>query len=330
MTSEKKHSPDQKNRLHPVYLIAGDDPLLVQEAVDSVRQQAAGAIRRTFFSTDDFDWQELTTSGDNMSLFGDQQLVEMHIPGGKPGAIGSRVLRDIAAKPPEHDILMVIVSGARYGDLKKASWAKALGAAGQRIEAWRPKPEEMPRWVSERMQKAGLQPDAAAARLLAERVEGNLVAASQEIQKLLLLRGPGPVDEKAVSEAVTDSARFDVFQLTGAALAGSASRALRVLYGLRDEHLAPAIVSWALARDVIDLCQIAGATPESQPKKLWPARTRQLEPAVRRLGVNRCRQLLMATARADAMTKGQLRGDPWAQFAAIVSALAGKRTRAVA
>jgi DNA polymerase-3 subunit delta len=330
VTTEKKHSPDQKNRLHSVYFIAGDDPLLVQEAVDSVREQAAGAIRKTFFATDDFDWQELTASGDNMSLFGDQQLIEMHIPGAKPGAIGSRVLREIAANPPEHDILMVIASGARAGDLKKASWAKALSAAGRRIEAWTPKPEEMPRWVSERMQKAGLQPDAAAARLLAERVEGNLVAASQEIQKLLLLRGPGPVDEKAVSEAVTDSARFDVFQLTGAALAGRADRALRVLYGLRDEHLAPPIVSWALARDIIDLCQIAGATPDSRPKNIWPSRMRQLEPAARRLGANRCRQLLMATTRADAMTKGQLRGDPWAQFAAIVSALAGKASRAAA
>ncbi len=277
VTTDNQHSPDQKTPLHPVYLIAGDDPLLVQEAVDSIREQAAGAIRKTLFATDDFDWEELTTSGDNMSLFGDQQLVEMHIPGGKPGASGSRVLREIAANPPEHDILMVIASGAKYGDLKKASWAKALGAAGHRIEAWTPRSEDMPRWVSERMQKAGLQPDAAAARLLAERVEGNLVAAAQEIQKLLLLRGPGPIDEKAVSEAVTDSARFDVFQLTGAALAGRADRALRVLYGLKEEHLAPQIVCWALARDLIDLCQIAGATPDSRPKKIWPARMQQLD-----------------------------------------------------
>ena len=311
--------------LHPVYLIAGNDPLLVQEAVDSIRQQAAGAIRKSFFATEDFDWQELTASSANMSLFGDRQLIEMHIPGGKPGAIGSRVLREIAANPPEHDVLLVIASGAKYFDLKKAAWANALTAAGHRIDAWTPKPEMMQKWVRDRMQQAGLQPDTAAVRLLADRVEGNLVAASQEIQKLLLLRGSGPVDERAVSEAVTDSARFDVFQLTGAALAGKADRALRVLYGLKEEHLAPQIVCWALARDIIDLCQIAGAPPGTRPK-MAPFRIQQLQAGARRLGVNKCRRLLLATTRADAMAKGQLRGDAWAQFAAIVSTMAGKQS----
>jgi len=309
--------------LHSVYLIAGDDPLLIQEAVDAIRKRAAGAIRKTFFATDDFDWQELVASSDNLSLFGDRQLVEMHIPGGKPGATGSRVLREIAANPPDPDILMVVVSGARKSELNKAVWVKALAAAGQRIDAWTPKPEMMQQWVRDRMQRAGLQPDAAAVRLLADRVEGNLVAASQEIQKLLLLRGPGPVDERAVSEAVTDSARFDVFQLTGAALAGRAERALRVLYGLQAEHLAPPIVCWALARDIIDLCLIAGAPPGARAK-MAPFRVRQLQPGARRLGIDKCRQLLMATTRADAISKGQLPGDAWAEFAAILSAMAGK------
>ena len=263
MTTDNRHSLEPAEPLHPVYLIAGDDPLLVQEAVDAIRKRAAGAIRKTFFATEDFDWQELVSSGDNLSLFGDRQLVEMHIPGGKPGATGSRVLREIAADPPEHDTLLVIASAAKRFELRKAAWAKALTAAGQRIDAWTPKPEMMQQWVRDRMQRAGLQPDAAAVRLLADRVEGNLVAASQEIQKLLLLRGSGPVDERAVSEAVTDSARFDVFQLTGAALAGKADRALRVLYGLKEEHLAAPIVCWALARDIIDLCLIAGASPGS-------------------------------------------------------------------
>ncbi|MCZ6717274.1 MAG: DNA polymerase III subunit delta [Gammaproteobacteria bacterium] len=324
MTTDNKHSPEQMEPLHPVYLIAGDDPLLVQEAVDSIRQRAAGAIRKTFFATDDFDWQELISSGANMSLFGDRQLIEMHIPDGRPGAIGSRVLREIAADPPEHDILLVIASGATYSDLKKAAWVTALTAAGHRIDAWTPKPEKMQQWVRDRMQRAGLQPDAAAVRLMADRVEGNLVAASQEIQKLLLLRGSGPVDERAVSEAVTDSARFDVFQLTGAALAGKADRALRVLNGLKEEHLAPQIVCWALARDIIDLCKIAGARPGTRPG-MAPFRIRQLQPGARRLGVDKCRDLLMAVTRADAMSKGQLPGDAWAEFAAIVCTMAGKQ-----
>lgn len=324
VNTDNRQSPEQMEPLHPVYLIAGDDPLLVQEAADAIRQRAAGAIRKTFFATDDFDWQELAASGDNMSLFGDRQLIEMHIPGGKPGATGSRVLREIAADPPEHDILLVIVSGAKYTDLKKAAWVTALTAAGQRIDAWTPRPEMMQKWVRDRMQQAGLQPDNAAVQLLADRVEGNLVAASQEIQKLLLLRGPGPVDERAVSEAVTDSARFDVFQLTAAALSGKADRALRVLYGLKEEHLAPQIVCWALARDLIDLCRISGAPPGSRPA-MAPFRLRQLQAGARRIGVDQCRQLLMATTRADAMSKGQLPGDVWAQFAAIVSTMAGKQ-----
>ena len=329
MTTDNKHSPEQMEPLHPVYLITGDDPLLVQEAVDSVRKRAVGAIRKTFFATEDFDWQDLSSSGNNMSLFGDRQLIEMHIPGGKPGAIGSRVLRQIAAEPPEHDILLVIASGAKKFELNKAAWVKALSAAGHRIDAWTPDPEKMQQWVRDRMQQAGLQPDTAAVRLLADRVEGNLVAASQEIQKLLLLRGEGPIDERAVSEAVTDSARFDVFQLTGAALAGKADRALRVLYGLKEEHLAPQIVCWALARDIIDLCRIAGAAPGTRPK-MAPYRFQQLQTGAHRLGVDKCRQLLMAATRADAMSKGQLPGDAWVQFAAIVSTMAGKPIEIVA
>jgi DNA polymerase-3 subunit delta len=331
VTIKTRQQSEKSEPLSPVYLITGDDPLLVQEAVDRVRARAkaAGAVRKTFYATDDFDWQELSAGGGNMSLFGDRQLTEMHIPDGKPGAIGSRALREIAAQPPTEDILLVIVSAARKSDMNKASWVAALGKAGQHIGAWRPDETEMPRWVRERMNSAGLQPDAAAARLLAERVEGNLVAAAQEIEKLLLLRGPGPVDESAVSEAVTDSARFDVFQLTRAALAGRADRALRILFGLREERLAPPIITWALSRDLTDLCLLAGARPGAGPR-MAPFRMNQLRPAAQRLGRDTCRRLLLETARADAMSKGRLRGDVWLQFASIVTAMAGRGSRVAA
>lgn len=311
--------------LSPLYLIVGDDPLLVQEAADTVRTMALeqGATRRTLHATSDFDWDQLLDSGANMSLFGDRELIEVNIPGGKPGPAGARVMRELAEQPPESDILMIVAADVRRGDINKAAWAKAISAAGKKIQAWSPPESELPRWITDRMRSMGLIPDQGAVALLADRVEGNLVAAAQEMEKLLLLQGPGPVDENAIRESVADSARYDVFQLTDAALAGRADRALRILRGLREEDTAAPLVCWALARDVLDLSQIAAAGRGRKPN-IWPQRLRQLEPVARRLGADRCRALLVDVTRADAMSKGQLRGDAWAQFASVLAGIAGK------
>lgn len=305
----------------PLYLIVGDDPLLVQEAADKVRRAARehGLIRKSFHATTDFDWQTLLHSGDNLSLFGDRQLIEMNVPGGKPGVHGARVLSQLAARPPDHDTVMVIVADALSWEIAKAAWARALKTAGHYVAAWKPKEKDLPEWIRRRMQGMGLQADRAAASLLAERVEGNLVAAVQEMEKLLLLRGPGAVDERAISAVVTDSARFDVFQLSEAALSGRPGRAIRILRGLQEESVPAPLVMWALSRDLLEMCQLAaGARP-----RMAPVRANQLRPTARRLGTGRCRQLLIAATRADAVSKGQLHGDTWAQIADVVLGIAG-------
>ena len=180
--------------LKPIYLLSGDEPLQMMEAGDAIRQQARqqGANEREVLHADasGFDWNTLLNAANTLSLFAEQRLIELHLPNGKPGNEGSKVLCEYAARPPEDTVLMI-----RSGKLDKTTlnskWGKAVDAAGVVMQFWPIKPEELPTWVRRRMQAAGLQTTPEAAALLAERVEGNMLAATQEIEKLLLLYGPG-------------------------------------------------------------------------------------------------------------------------------------------
>jgi len=322
-------------KLAPCYLVTGDEHLLVAEALDSIRLAARGkgfTSRESHVATRYFDWASLSASSANLSLFSEQRIIELRLPTGKPGRDGSAAITELVEQlGPE---LMLIVSAPKLdGNALKAKWFKALNAHGVFLPIWPVGVRELPGWVAGRMRDAGLQPDRAAAAMIADRVEGNLLAANQEIEKLRLLLGDGPVSADDVANAVANSSRYDVYKLVDAALAGDARRAVRILGGLRAEGVEPVIVFWALGRELRVLAGLADAVQQRvdlgsamQKARVWTNRQGLVRSCVSRVPDGVFRQLLQAVGRGDAAAKGQLRADPWQLATDIVLgiALAGK------
>ncbi len=317
--------------LAPVYLVSGDDPLLVQEACDLVRTRAReeGCSERMVFHAEaGFDWQALLQAAGGMSLFAERRLLELRLPGGRPGEAGARVLQAYGERPPPDTVLLVICPRLD-GAAQRSRWFKALEQAGVVVQVWPLTPRELPRWVAERMRAAGLRPDGEAVRLLVERVEGNLLAAVQEIEKLRLLH-EGQVDAEAVLAAVADSARFDVFGLVDAALAGDARRATRILAGLRREGVEPVLVLWALARELRALARMAARVENGEAveavlagQRVWDKRKPLMRAALARHGRRRWQGLLRRAARIDRLVKGQAPGNAWDELLQLALAMAG-------
>ena len=230
---------------------------------------------------------------------------------------------------------MLIVSAPKLDRGGASSkWVKALDAKGVYLQVWPVGPRELPAWVAARMRAAGLQPDRGAAGLIADRVEGNLLAAGQEIEKLRLLLGEGAVTEEDVANAVANSSRYDVYKLVDAALAGDAGRAVKILGGLRAEGLEPVIVFWALGRELRTLAGLSDAVRNRvdlgtamSAAKVWRNRQGLVRSCVSRVPDGRFHELLKACCRGDAAVKGRLRMDPWQVATDVVLglALSGKR-----
>ena len=326
----------QKSLL-PCYLVTGDEPLLVQEALDDVRAtaRAAGfATRDLFVATKGFDWDEFSAAGGNLSLFSDKRIIELRLPTGKPGRQGSAAIADMTAQLA--DDLLLIVSGPKLDrNSNSAKWVKALTAAGGHVPVWPIDRRELPGWINARMKELGLQPERDAVRLVADRVEGNLLAAQQEVEKLRLLLGEGPVTADQVNRAVADSSRYDVYKLVDAAVAGDSQRALRILGGVRAEGVEAVIVMWALTREVRVLARLAehlagGVELGSAMQKcgVWQNRQSLVRACVGRHRRGAFYRLMQALRNADASAKGQRAGDPWQQATEIVLALSSGQARA--
>lgn len=326
-----------KKSLLPCYLVTGDEPLLVDESLDGIRAAARRQgfeSRDLFVATTGFDWGELAQAGGNLSLFSERRIVELRLPTGKPGRAGSAAIAEFCEQLA--DDLLFIVSGPKLDRSNaNAKWVKALAAAGGHVAVWPVDRGELPGWIQARMRAAGLAPDRDAVRLVADRVEGNLLAAVQEIEKLRLLLGEGPVTADQVGRAVADSSRFDIFKLGDAAIGGDARRALRILGGLRAEGIDAVPVLWALTREIRVLARLAdyvdaGTDLSSAMQKcgVWRNRQGLVRSCVgrhRRATFNRLMQMLRS---ADAAAKGQQAGDPWALASEIVLLLAAGRARA--
>jgi len=319
--------------LLPVYLIAGDEPFQLEEAAGSVREAARAAghtSREVFWAETGFDWQRLAGAADSLSLFAEKRLVELRLPSGKPGAEGSKVLAAWCDNPPPDTVLLVIA-----GKLEKAQqsskWFRAMDAAGAVIPVWPVEAAALPGWIGRRMQARGMQPTPEAVALLADRVEGNLLAADQELEKLRLLTGGGPVDADQVAAAVSDSARFDVFGLVDTALAGDAARAARMLFGLRGEGVAANLVLWALLRELRALASISRALAEGQPQaavfkahRVWDKRKGPVQAALRRHPARRWQALLWQAGEVERVIKGQAPGSPWEELLQLTLKIAGR------
>src|SRR5690606_11817832 len=222
------------------------------EAADAVRAKAraAGFTERALHVVErGFDWQELLMDSRSLSLFAERKIVEIRMNNPTPGEQGANAIVALAEEGSP-DTLVIVITGKLDGRTMNSRWVNAIDKHGVVVQLWPIDLARLPGWIRERLARHGLQADPAAASLLAERVEGNLLAAHQEVEKLALLLPPGPVSADAVNDAVADSARFDVLQLGEAAMKGQASRALRILDGLEGEGVEPTLVLWALNKDL--------------------------------------------------------------------------------
>ena len=324
-----------RKQLDPVYFISGDEPLRVLEAADAVRSAALaqGYNEREVMTVQaGFDWETLASSGDSLSLFAERRMIDLRLPTGKPGDAGARVLRAWAERPPE-DTLLLVTAGKLEPAARKSKWLQALNAAGVVVQVWPLTAQEFHAWVQARMRRRGLEPTREAVTLLADRVEGNLLACVQEIDKLYLLQGGGPVAAADVLEVVADNARYDVYGLVDSALAGQAARSVRMLHGLDAEGTPAPVVLWALAREIRQLAAMAAVVASGRAirsvldqYRVWDTRKPVLEAALKRLPAVQCNQLLRQCAFTDRVCKGQAAGNAWGELLHLTLQLAGRHT----
>jgi DNA polymerase-3 subunit delta len=311
-------------------LVTGVEPLLIDESCDLIRARARKegyADREVHFVEKGFDWDALLADAMSLSLFASRRLIELKLKGA-PDAGSAKALTDLAANPPQDTVLLV--AGELDPKPQKAAWVgeferRGLLVIGQPVER-----AQLPAWIRARLAARGATLDADAAELLADRVEGNLLAAQQEIERIALLRPGSNLDAAAVAEIVADNARYDVFELSSAAMLGNAQRALRILAGLKGEGREPPLILWALLNDLRALSKVVhGAARERslddvfRAAQVWSNRQPPLRAALRRFDRTQIESLILAAARADRIAKGSLRGEVWVEIEGLVARIAG-------
>ncbi len=329
-------SPDQlstqlKRQLAPVYLVSGDEPLQLQECCDLVRREARaqGCTDREVIDagSSGFDWQEILHSANSMSLFAERKLIELRLPSGKPGAEGSKALCEYLEIASGDDVLL-IVAGKIDKQSTNSKWFKALDKAGVVIQVWPVDARNLPRWLRQRVSAAGMSIDDEALQLLCDLVEGNLLAASQEVEKLKLLASDSRITARAVLDSVSDNARYSVFELADKALQGDAAGSLHMLHGLRGEGTEPAVVLWSLTREIRTLYEVQLDCPNGQgvmqalnARRVWKNRISLMQSALARHNPRSMAQLLEQATKVDGSIKGFAGGRPWDNLEDLVLGL---------
>ena len=328
--------------LRPVYLVSGNEPLVVQELADAIRARAReeGYGEREVFDADaQFDWNRLAQGMASLSLFASRRLFDLRLPSGKPGKDGAEALREYCERPPPDTVLLV--TGQDWSKAHAGKWSEAIAAAGHFVPVWPLKPHELGDWLQRRLRQQGLVATPDALQCLADRVEGNLLAAAQEIDKLALLvggRGQGPraeaIDVQAMERLVADSSRHDVFGLVEAALAGDGPRTVRLLAGLRAEGEQVAGLMPMVAREVL-LCagvarEMAGGRAAAQAMRearIWDSKQATYRRALDRHPPARWEAFAADCGRIDRTSKGRGEGDPWILLERLLRAVAEPRAR---
>ncbi len=314
-----------ERQLLPVYLISGDEPLLAGEAADAVRSRARalGFTEREVHLLDrSADWDAVRAAAGTLSLFATRRIIELRLPSGKPGATGGRALEGIIQSIGE-DTLLLIVTGRLDRDAQGADWVRAAEARGAWLAVWPISAERMVPWLEARCRKLDLAADTEALELLADRTQGNLLAAQQELEKLRLLSPRERVTVERVLAGAADSARFGIGELTEALVAGQLGRALRVLDGLKSESIELPLVLWAAIKAMRDVwaCHTgSGDAPRGPPGR--PAVS--TDEVRRRAAQLSFRRLAQRAVRADAMAKGRLAGDAWDELSLLACDLCGR------
>ncbi|MEO8080828.1 MAG: DNA polymerase III subunit delta [Caldimonas sp.] len=339
--------------LRPLYTVWGDEALLAQEACDRIRAaaRAGGCSERQVHTVSGahFDWSSLLGAAQALSLFADRQLVEIRIPSGKPGKEGSDALQrycEAAIAGAGRDVITLVQLPRLDGQQQKSAWFAALDRAGLSVRIHPVERAALPQWIAERMSRQGQRVASGddgrrTLAFFADRVEGNLLAAHQEIEKLALLYPAGELSFEQVEAAVLNVARYDVFKLGEAVLAGHTARALRMLEGLEAEGEAAVLVHWTLAEDIRGLKRVKDALAAGRPlplalreARVWGAKERLFERAVSLLGDATLAHLLDAAQICDGLVKGlkhpEWPNDPWQGLRRLVLLLAEQTSRTTA
>lgn len=313
--------------LRPLYVLHGDEPLQQQEAADAIRAaaRAAGYTERSSYTVAGahFDWSAVLAAGGSLSLFADRQILEIRIPSGKPGKDGSAALQQLAESAQGNDSTLTLVSLPRLDKATRSSaWFAALDAGGVSLQIDPVERGALPGWIAQRLAAQGQRVAAGeegqrTLQFFADRVEGNLLAAHQEIQKLALLYPQGELGFEQVEQAVLNVARYDVFKLSEAVLSGQMARTMRMLDGLQAEGEAEVLVHWALAEDIRNIKRIKDAMAAGKPlpmalreNRIWGPKERLLERLLPRVSDATAAQLLQAAHTVDGIVKG-LPADGW-------------------
>jgi DNA polymerase-3 subunit delta len=316
--------------LPSVCLVTGVEPLLIDEACDRIRLAARSrgfADREVHFVEKGFDWHALLADAASLSLFATRRLIELRLKGA-PDVGAQKHLVELATRPPVDTLLLV--TGELEPKSQKAAWVGEFERHGWLVVGFPVERGQLPGWISDRLRQHGVALEPEAAELLADRVEGNLLAARQEIDRIALLKPGARLDAEATAELVADNARYDVFELSAAAMAGNAARALRILAGLRGEGFEPPLVLWALVNDLRALSRVADRLPRERSlddafraAKVWSNRQPPLRAALGRLKRPQIDALVLAAARIDRVAKGSLRGEAWVEIEGLVARIAG-------
>lgn len=305
--------------LAPVYLIGGEEPLLLQECRDQIREAAKthGFIERELLQVErGFDWSELEQVA-APSLFATQKVIDLRLRTGKPGRDGAKALTQWAdAADPN---MVLLVSCEQWdASSRKSKWAGSLDKVGVRVDIWPIRAQDLPRWLEQRMQQQGMQPETEVVRILADRLEGNLLAAQQEIDRLALIKGAGAVSVDDVLKVVADSSRFDAFALAEHMLSGNLREGLRVAAGLKRMDTPLPMLLGALLRELktTEAFRLAmrGGEPETtvfRRLNVWRNRQHAVRSAARRLDTRKFYAAFKTLSLIDRQSKGRAAGDPW-------------------
>ncbi len=315
--------------VYPVYMVSGDEPLQQMESLDLIRSflRDEDYSEREVLDVDaQFDWQRLMDEAANMSLFATRRIVELRLPSAKPGRQGSQVLKDYLSRPPE-DTVLIVNAGKVDGSAKKSAWFKAIEQNGLVVQCWPVPVDKLAGWLQQRFKKRDMDADNEVLAYISQHVEGNLLAADQEIEKLYLLLGPGKITYADVAEAVTSQSRYSVFELVDVLLSGNTKRVIKIVAGLKAEGVVPVVVNWALAKDIRLLAKVA-QDPSSVDFNLkrsgvWQSRSALFKSCLSRHAQRSFPVMLKRCAYIDAASKGMVDANVWDEIETLCVRMAG-------
>lgn len=316
--------------LSPVYLIAGDEHLLVQESRDAVIKHAKNegfSTTSPLQTTKDFSWESFLYESRTQSLFSQKTVLELRLQSpkiGKPG--GNAILEYLESPPP--DKILVIISPKLDSSVSKTKWYTAIDKAGVVVSAWPIERAQLPDWIKQRMAQAGLSTDLQGLNIIADFTEGNLLATAQTIEKLRLIHGSGKISAENITNSMGDSSRFDIFQLVDTTLAGSAQKSIHILERLREEGIDPILILWAITREVRTLMNMHYGLQKGQSidqlyrqNGIWNKKQPIIRKALNQLSIPQLQNCLKQAETIDRIIKGLEKGNAWDGMVSLILAI---------